>query len=240
MAKNTPRRVELLVAILERDLETAYAAVCNDCAVGVHFSAPGYGTAPKEYRHFFGLDEIEKRVAFSLVPNTSVKQILSRLTSELKLYLPGRGLAFTVPLSGISSIVSDAVLSTPEKVAEKNRSRKKEKTAMHEIVIAVVYQKFTDIAIDAARAAGATGCTILHTKSLDNRVSEARIGTALQPETDMLSFLTTSETKPAIMAAIRDAAGLKTEGSAVIFSLPVNDIVGIGRFADAAEDENDD
>ena len=32
------------------------------------------------------------------------------------------------------------------------------------------------------------------------------------------------------MEAIRDAAGLKTEGGAIIFSLPVDDLVGIGRF----------
>ena len=32
------------------------------------------------------------------------------------------------------------------------------------------------------------------------------------------------------MEAVRDVAGLKTEGGAILFSLPVDEIVGIGRF----------
>ena len=32
------------------------------------------------------------------------------------------------------------------------------------------------------------------------------------------------------MEAVRDNAGLKTDGGAIIFSLPVDDLVGIGRF----------
>ena len=40
------------------------------------------------------------------------------------------------------------------------------------------------------------------------------------------------------MEAIRDSAGLKTEGSAVIFSLPVDDLVGIGRFDEEQDGEN--
>ena len=37
--------------------------------------------------------------------------------------------------------------------------------------------------------------------------------------------------------AVRDTAGLKTEGGAVIFSLPVDDLVGIGRFSGEITEE---
>ena len=58
----------------------------------------------------------------------------------------------------------------------------------------------------------------------------AALQRALAEETDSIFFLTTNEYKLKIMEAIRDSAGLKTDGSAVIFSLPVDDLVGIGRF----------
>jgi hypothetical protein len=35
-----------------------------------------------------------------------------------------------------------------------------------------------------------------------------------------------------IMEAIRENAGMKTDGGAVLFSLPVDSLVGIGRFED--------
>jgi nitrogen regulatory protein PII len=108
---------------------------------------------------------------------------------------------------------------------------------MHELVIAVVNQKYTDTAIEAARAAGATGATVFHTKSINNAAVEERMGTALPEPTDSIFFLTNQEYKLKIMEAVRDAAGLKTEGGAVIFSLPVDDIVGIGRFNGEIEEE---
>ncbi len=63
---------------------------------------------------------------------------------------------------------------------------------MRELVVAVVHQKYADIAIDAARAAGATGCTVMHTKSQGNEVVGARIGTSFREDTDTLTFLTES------------------------------------------------
>ena len=103
---------------------------------------------------------------------------------------------------------------------------------MHELIIAVVNQKYTDKVLDCSRAAGATGATILHTRSVNNKQAEQLIGTSLQQETDTIAFLTTYEYKAHIMEAIRENAGLKTEGGAVLFSLPVDTLIGIGRFDD--------
>ena len=108
---------------------------------------------------------------------------------------------------------------------------------MHELVIAVVNQKYTDAAIEAARSAGATGATVFHTKSINNAKVEESMGTTLPDQTDSIFFLTTREYKLKIMEAVRDFAGLKTEGSAVIFSLPVDDLIGIGRFEGTIEEE---
>ena len=107
---------------------------------------------------------------------------------------------------------------------------------MHELVIAVVNKDQTDLAVDAARDAGATGATVFHTRSENNAKFEQLIGTSLSQETDSIFILTTSEYKSRIMEAIRDSAGLKTEGGAVIFSLPVDSIVGIGRFGEEDEE----
>jgi nitrogen regulatory protein PII len=101
---------------------------------------------------------------------------------------------------------------------------------MNNLVIAVVDQQFTETAIEAARAAGATGATVFHTRSTANAKAEESMGTVLPENTDSIFFLTTKEYKLKIMEAVRDAAGLKTDGGAVIFSLPVDDLIGIGRF----------
>lgn len=244
LRKPTPenKRVKLLVGIINKEDESRLTEIVNECATAVHFSGVGHGTARNSYMNYFGLGEIEKRITVSLIPANAEHNILTAIGHGLKLYLVGRGIAFTVPLSGISNIINGAILSGSEKTDKSTGrrapiSKKKEKEIMHELVIAVVNSKYTDVAIEAARAAGATGATVFHTKSINNEPAEQSIGTTLSRETDSVFFLTTLEYKARIMEAVRDSAGLKTEGGAIIFSLPVDDLVGVGRFEDYVDGE---
>lgn len=239
MKKKTDRRAKLLVAIINPEDEQTYTATVNKCCTAVHFSGIGHGTARSSYRSYFGFNETEKRIVYSLIPSTLEHTVLSAVGRALRLYLLGRGIAFTMPLSGISNIVEDAVLSTPDRELGDAKSpvNKKEKTTMHELVVAVVNQKYTETAIEAARSAGATGATVFHTRSSDNARAEQSMGTALPEQTDSIFFLTTEEYKLSIMEAVRDQAGLKTDGGAIIFSIPVDDLVGIGRFDGVVNEE---
>lgn len=244
-SKKTPQKrdkVKLLVGIINKEDESRFTEIVNECATAVHFSGVGHGTARSSYMTYFGFNEIEKRITMSLIPASAEHNILSAVGHGLKLYLVGRGIAFTMPLSGISNIINDAILSgvdKPDKPTGKRApiSKKKESKIMHELVIAVVNSKYTDMAIEAARAAGATGATVFHTKSINNERAEQAIGTTVSRETDSIYFLTTLEYKTRIMEAVRDVAGLKTEGGAIIFSLPVDDLVGVGRFEDYVDGE---
>lgn len=248
MARKTSqqtRKVKLLVGIINREDELNFTDIVNECATAVHFSGLGLGTAHSSYMNYFGFNEIEKRITLSLIPDSLEHEVLSAIGHGLKLYLVGRGIAFTIPLSSISNLINDAVLSGQDKIERTLArrapiSKKKEKNRMHELVIAVVDRKYTDIAIEAARAAGATGATVFHTRSINNAKAEGAIGTTISQETDSVFFLTTLEYRNKIMEAVRDAAGLKTEGGAVLFSLPVDDLVGIGRFDDYVDGEEND
>ena len=234
MRKSQNQRAKLLVSIINKDQQTTLTKTINGLCTAMHFSGIGHGTARSHHRSYFGIDDVEKRVTFSLIPSNLEKAILTSIGKELKLYLLGRGIAFTMPLSAISSIVEEPILSSVEKAKP---TSKKEKKIMHELVIAVVNEKYSDVAVEAARAAGATGATVFHTRSVDNAKIEQAMGTALAEDTDTIFFLTNSEYKLQIMEAVRDSAGLKTEGSAVIFSVPVDELVGIGRFEENSSED---
>ena len=231
MKKTQNNRVKLLIAVINKKDEARCNEIINETTVAASFSGIGHGTARSSYMSYFGFDEVEKRVIYSLFPERAEHALLSALSKGLKLYLTGQGIAFTLPLSGISNLVEAAVLAGADKDAKTAVSKKENKT-MHELVVAVVNKDLSDVAIEAAREAGATGATVFHTKSANNAKFEQLIGTSFSKESDTLFFLTTSEYKGKIMEAVRDSAGLKTEGGAIIFSLPVDSIVGIGRFGD--------
>ena len=239
MAKRTTteKRVKLLVCIIKKGDEIALTEACNEQCAALSFSGLGYGTAKSHYLSYLGLDEIEKRIVYSLIPNYCESKVLKAINKRLKLYLMGNGIAFTIPLSGISNLISNAILSTPMKEDAEAQKNTKERgnRKMHELIVAVVNQKFTDAVLDASRAAGATGATILHTRSVNNKQVEQVLGTTFKQETDTIVFLTSSEYKQKMMEAIRECAGLKTDGGAILFSLPVDSLVGIGRFEEDEE-----
>ncbi len=238
MRKRQNNKVKILVSIIGKEEEGKLAATINEFCTAMHFSGLGHGTARSHHRSYFGFDDIDKRATISLIPESLDRKILGALNRELKLYLPGRGIAFTMPLSTISSIVEEPILTAAEKDVKSNKAqaKKKERKTMHELVIAVVSEKFTDTAIEAARVAGATGATVFHTRSVANAKIEEAMGTSLPSETETVFILTSDEHKMKIMEAIRDSAGLKTDGGAIIFSVPVDDLVGIGRFAEDIEE----
>ncbi|MBO7304305.1 MAG: hypothetical protein J6V09_03705 [Clostridia bacterium] len=239
MRKKQSNKVKILVSIIGREDEEKLADTINSYCTAMHFSGLGHGTAHSHHRSYFGFDEVDKRVTFSLIPENLDRKLLSAINRNLKLYLLGKGIAFTMPISAISSIVEEPILAVADKDAKasKTQAKKKERKTMHELVIAVVSEKYSDTAIDAARSAGATGATIFHTRSVSNAKIEEAMGTSLPTETDTVFILTSAEYKMKIMEAIRDSAGLKTDGGAIIFSVPVDDLVGIGRFAEELEEE---
>ena len=113
--KQDDKRVKLLVSIINKADEEKVTETINRYSTAMHFSGIGHGTARSHHRSYFGIDDVEKRITFSLIPEHHERLILNAVGRELKLYLLGRGIAFTMPLSGISNIVEEPIIATPEK-----------------------------------------------------------------------------------------------------------------------------
>ena len=69
---------------------------------------------------------------------------------------------------------------------------------------------------------------MLTAATLGDKKAEQLIGVTLQKETDLLLILAKNEGKDSITEAILKKVGLKTDGGGVVFTLPVDNIVGIG------------
>ena len=101
----------------------------------------------------------------------------------------------------------------------------------HELITVILNEGYSDFVMDAARAAGAAGGTLIHAATLNNRKAEQLIGITLQQETEILMILTKREGKLPIMRAIQETAGLKTDAGGVLFSLPVDNLIGVGSMS---------
>lgn len=97
----------------------------------------------------------------------------------------------------------------------------------YEVIIVVVNEGHSDTVMDAARAAGAKGGTILHARGSGNKEIEKKYGIAITPQKEMLYILVPEKIRDQVMQAVNKAAGLETPGQGIVFSLPVDNVSGI-------------
>ena len=99
----------------------------------------------------------------------------------------------------------------------------------YDLIIAITDKGRADNAMDAARAAGAKGGTIIHSRGAGVEEAEKFFGLTIQPEKEILMIIVRHENRRAIMEAICRTQGFSSEAHAVVFSLPVDEAVGLSR-----------
>jgi hypothetical protein len=75
--------------------------------------------------------------------------------------------------------------------------------------------------MEAARAAGARGGTIIRGRGSANPEAEEFFNISIQPDKEVILILVTNEMKDAVMTAVFKNSGLSTDGQGIAFSLPV-------------------
>ena len=90
-----------------------------------------------------------------------------------------------------------------------------------ELVVCIVNAGFSLNVMEAARAAGARGGTILRARGTANPEAEEFFNITIQPDKEVLIILVPSDIKDAVIQAIHKTNGISTEGQGIVFSLPV-------------------
>ena len=101
----------------------------------------------------------------------------------------------------------------------------------YEVIFCVVNAGYSDLVMDAAKEVGARGGTVMNAKGTANREAEQFFNIAIQPEKEIVMILVKKEIKDDVLHAIYKNAGLKSEGSGIAFSMPVNQVVGLSPVA---------
>ncbi len=230
-----PGRVKLLVSIVNEKDDRKLTELLNESSIGLSFKFAGTGTAHSALLDYLGIGETEKAVVIAVIPENDEETIIREIGKELSLYLVGKGISFTIPLSGVSEIVANGIAAeAKEKTAERKKVMK-DAERKYDLIIAAMEANHLDEAMEAARAAGAAGGTMIRARSVENEKAEQFIGISLAKEQELLLILAKREQKLAIMQALSDKIGLKTEAGGVIFSLPVDRTAGIAVAEDDTE-----
>ena len=91
----------------------------------------------------------------------------------------------------------------------------------YELVICIVNAGYSQNVMEAARAAGARGGTVLRARGTANPEAEEFFNITIQPDKEVLMILIPADIKDEVIRAIYKEAGLAQEAQGIAFSMPV-------------------
>jgi hypothetical protein len=103
-AMQAPSKLKLLITIVNREKADFYMDLIQSFDVNMQFRASARGTASTDILHMMGLSESEKAVIFSVIREDRVKAALEALAVRFATIKNGKGIAYTVPMSGMIGV----------------------------------------------------------------------------------------------------------------------------------------
>lgn len=97
----------------------------------------------------------------------------------------------------------------------------------HQVIVCIVNNGFADEAMDAARAVGVKGGTVLSARGTANLDAEKAFHIQIQPEKEMILILVTEDIKDDVLHALYRTVGTHTPAHGIAFALPVDGVTTI-------------
>lgn len=217
--------INMLMTVTKRSVGRRLLACYEEIGLSSTLCTLAQGTATSETLDYFGLEVTEKMVTLTVVSDDTWKQVKRELEDRFQIDVPGTGIAFLMPLSSVGGKKVLQFLIDGQKVEKVEESVMK--NTNYELIIVVANHGHSEEVMDAARAEGAGGGTVIHAKGTGLERAEKFLGVSIADEKELILIVTKTEMKNAIMKSIMDHAGLESKARSVVFSLPVTDTAGL-------------
>ena len=183
------------------------------------------GTVTSEMLDCFGLEVTEKTVMMSVVTNDTWEKVKRGLEDNFQIDVPGTGIAFLLPLSSVGGKKTLQFLADGQVYDKVEESVMKD--TKYELIVVIANHGYSEEVMDAARAEGAGGGTVIHAKGTGLEKAEKFLGVSIADEKEIIYIVAKTADKNAIMKSIMENAGMNSRAKSVVFSIPVTDTAGL-------------
>ena len=218
--------LNMILTITRRNDSEQFAEFFQKYGCSVVMSVVANGTANKSLLSMMGLRASEKMVSVTFADAPLTKKIMRKLSSEMKIDMPDRGVAVSVPFSSAGSSTAAALAPSADETGNTDAKEEEPMESKYELIITICSGGHTDTVMDAARAAGAAGGTVIHAKGTGAMSAKKFFGLSIAAEKEMVFIVAKTSGKKEIMRAILQTAGPDTPANSLVFSLPVTDTAG--------------
>ena len=201
--------------------------ICEELSLPLNVTLHGHGTAVQSMLDLLGIESNEKWVVLSTATEEKTAALIEAQKRRLHIGVPGHGIVVAVPVKSIGGGKTVAYLTGEENTSVKTTPPG---SYAYELIIVVAREGQTDLVMNAARAAGARGGTVLHGKGTGAKSDPKFHNISIAEEKEVILIVSKSEEKSEIMRSILKKAGPDTPAGAIVFSLPATEVAGFGFF----------
>lgn len=226
--------LHFVMAITDRERGEQVISLFRENNVYTTDVALGEGTAPPEVLDYLYLNPSQKAICFGVVTNAGLVPLLKNFKRKLYIDVPGNGIVVTVPLNTVGGkrsleyLVEGQNLDLP---GRKDKLTESEATMAihteHELIFVIANEGYTDMIMDAARSAGASGGTVIKARGTGGEHSEKFFGFSIAAEKEIHLIVTPAQGRNHIMKTIMEKAGLDSKAQSIVFSMPVSNAIGL-------------
>lgn len=213
-----------ILTIIDPAAESLLTKICVELGIPVSIVFRGRGTAIKSMLDLLGIESHERRVFIAIADGEKSKRYIEEQKKKLHLGVPGHGITVTVPVKSVGGGQAVSYLNGRSTGAKYTRPEKFD----YELVVAIANAGTTDIVMNAARAAGARGGTVIHGKGTGSGDAQKFHHISIADEKEVVLIVAAAEIKSAVMYSILEKAGPGSAAGTLVFSLPVSEAAGFG------------
>lgn len=213
-----------VISICEPAALEILTGICRELNLKMTTVLLGRGTAVRSMLDLLGIESTEKRVVLTVANQEKTRRFIEMQKQKLFIGVPGHGIVVSIPIKSVGGGKTVAFLNDEQQgakyVPEINYS--------YELILAIANEGRTDLVMNAARKAGATGGTVLHAKGTADAEKAKFFNVSIGREKEIILIVSKSEQKSEIMKSILQNAGPASEAGTVVFSLPISEVAGFG------------
>ena len=223
-----PPALKALMIITARSNKGRLEDFLHDKQIAFHYMINAMGKAKNDMLGSLGLRESEKTICVCIIRSEEAGRLVTSVTDYFSMAKPGNGVVYTLPVSGISAVISTLLRSEKDERSENfmKDDAKKTETA-YTLVLSVINQGYSETLMDAAHKVGIPSGTIINARHSAIEDTVKFFGVSLQAEKEIVAIIVPTEKKTELMRVISHKCGVSSDAHGIIISLPVDDCAGL-------------
>ncbi|RRD96134.1 P-II family nitrogen regulator [Clostridiales bacterium COT073_COT-073] len=178
---------------------------------------PGRGTVQNRILNFFSLYDERKEIVMLGTDRKTAQSALAKLNQDFRFEKPNKGIVFTTLMC---EIIGSSHQQREETIEEGENK-------MYQLITTIVNRGKAEDVIDAAKAAGSKGGTIINARGSGVHETMKLFNMDIEPEKEMVLVLSKADVTDKIIASIREKLEIDKPGNGVIFLQNVHQAYGI-------------